>query len=95
MKKEEVEHLASLARIALTPEELERLPEELSSIVSYVSVVSEIAAADEGPTLTPRYNVFRPDEVTIEPDTHTEDLLREMPETDGRYMKVRKILKTE
>ena len=95
MKKEEVEHLASLARIALTPEELDRLPEELSSIVSYVSVVSEIAAEDDGQTLTPRYNVFREDEVTVEPETHTADLLREMPETEGRYMKVRKILKTD
>ena len=96
MKREEIEHLASLARIRLTEDEIKRLPEELSSIVSYVSVVSDIAAdeADALPTVGARYNVFRKDEVTNKPDEFTEDILREMPKTEGRMMSVKKILQT-
>ncbi len=94
MKREDVAHLAKLARIELSETELEKLPEELSSIVSYVGAVTDIAGddADTAPQLGARHNVFRLDEVTNEADEYTADLLAEMPSTDGRYMKVKKIL---
>ena len=97
MKKEDIEHLASLARIKLTEEEKDGLVDDLSSIVSYVSEVSEIASddIDSEPEVGARFNVFRKDEVTNEADQFTDDILAEMPDTDGRYMKVKKILKTE
>ncbi|MCA9354060.1 MAG: Asp-tRNA(Asn)/Glu-tRNA(Gln) amidotransferase subunit GatC [Candidatus Kaiserbacteria bacterium] len=97
MKREDIEHLASLARIRLTEEEMERLPGELSSIVAYVSVVSDIAGeeADAAPEVGVRYNVFRKDEVTNEPDQYTKDILAEMPKTEGRFMKVKKILQVD
>lgn len=97
MKKEEIAHLASLSRIRLSDEELMALEGELSTIVEYVGAVSDIAAddGDSEPTLSARYNVFRKDETTNQPDEYTEDLLAEMPETDGRYMVVKKILNTE
>jgi aspartyl-tRNA(Asn)/glutamyl-tRNA(Gln) amidotransferase subunit C len=97
MKKEEVAHLAKLARIKVTEEELSELENELSSIVSYVSAVSEIVAEgdNELPQIGPVYNVFRADEVTNEADEYTANLLGEMPETEGRYMKVQKILKND
>lgn len=96
MKREEIAHLASLARIQLSEDEMERLPQELSSIVEYVSVVSDIAGddADAAPQVGARYNVFRQDEVKNEPDQYTKDILAEMPETEGRFMKVKKILDT-
>lgn len=97
MKKEEVQHLAHLARIAVTDEEITSYQTDLSAVVSYVSAISEIVA-DSGATESTvgvRYNIFRKDEVTNQPEQYTEALLREMPETDGRYMKVKKILKIE
>jgi Asp-tRNA(Asn)/Glu-tRNA(Gln) amidotransferase C subunit len=42
-----------------------------------------------------RFNVFRADEVTNQPDQYTEALLAEMPQTSGRLMKVKKILTIE
>lgn len=97
MKQEEIAHLARLARIKLTNEELHRFEGELSSIVSYVSTISEIVAdtADGVPQVGIRHNIFRKDEVTNEASQYTDDLLHEMPHTDGRYMKVKKILQTE
>lgn len=97
MKKEEISHLATLARIRLEPSELEALESELSSIVTYVSAVTDIAAedADAEPDLGARFNVFRKDEVTNESDEYTADVLAEMPATDGRFMLVKKILNTD
>jgi len=97
MKREDITHLASLARIELTDQELDTFGTELSQIVDYVSTVSDIAAdeADTAPVVGARYNVLRPDEVTNDPDQFTESILREMPNTQGRSMAVKKILKTE
>ena len=60
MKKEDVEHLALLARIELTEAEKEQLPEQLSSIVEYVSVVSDMVGDDikAEPQVGALYNVF-------------------------------------
>jgi aspartyl-tRNA(Asn)/glutamyl-tRNA(Gln) amidotransferase subunit C len=97
MKREEIEHLATLARIKLTEAEMERLPNELTAIVSYVSAVSDIVADTENvePQVGARYNVFRKDAVTNQPDQYTKDILAEMPETEGRFLSVKKILHVE
>jgi aspartyl-tRNA(Asn)/glutamyl-tRNA(Gln) amidotransferase subunit C len=97
MKHEDISHLATLARIRLTSTEIEALQKELSSIVEYVSVVTDIAgeSADEKAQVGARFNVFRSDEITNQPDQYTKDILSEMPHTEGRYMKVKKILNIE
>lgn len=97
MKREDIAHLAHLARIRLTEVEQEQLPEQLSKIVSYVSVVSDIAADDSDalPEVGVVHNVFRTDEVTNEPDQYTAAIMAEMPKTDGRFLSVKKILNTD
>jgi aspartyl-tRNA(Asn)/glutamyl-tRNA(Gln) amidotransferase subunit C len=94
MTKEEIEHLARLSRIALTPGETANFQKEISSILEYVGAVNAIAADDvsDTPALPEHHNIFRPDEVTNEPGSNTEVLLAAMPETQGRFMKVKKIL---
>lgn len=97
MKREEIEHLASLARIKLTEAEIEKFPQELSAIVSYVSAVSDIVSdtSDSAPQFGPRHNVFRKDDVTNEPDEYTEAILAEMPTKEGRFLSVKKILQVD
>lgn len=96
MKREEIEHLARLARIELTEEELTSMESDLSSILEYVSAVSDIAGDGAlEPTLTPRVNVFRKDVVTNEANQYTNDILAEMPDTQGRFLKVKKILQID
>jgi aspartyl-tRNA(Asn)/glutamyl-tRNA(Gln) amidotransferase subunit C len=94
MNREDISHLATLSRIALTEEELSKLEGELSSIVSYVAVISDIAAdiAGSTPEVGPLHNVFRPDVVTNTVGEHTKTLLAEMPQTEGAFLKVKKIL---
>ena len=63
--REEVAHLARLARLAVTEQELDTFAGQLDVILSSVARVQEVAAADIPPTshAVPLTNVFRPDEV--------------------------------
>ena len=58
-----VAHLASLSRIALTPDEIDNLTGELGAIVESVAKVSEVATPDVVATSHPirLVNVFRDD----------------------------------
>lgn len=95
MTKEEILHLSNLARIALTESEIESLQKEITDILSYVSIVTDIAADVPAKQLTPRYNVFREDEVTNDPGSMTEDILRQAPKRHGQYVEVKKILSND
>jgi aspartyl-tRNA(Asn)/glutamyl-tRNA(Gln) amidotransferase subunit C len=97
MKADDTKHLATLARIELTDTEITTYTDEIAQIVDYVSVVSELAAddVDVQPQIGMRYNVLRSDVVTNEPEQYTEAALREMPQTSGRHMLVKKIMKAK
>jgi aspartyl-tRNA(Asn)/glutamyl-tRNA(Gln) amidotransferase subunit C len=92
---EQVAHLAHLARIELSPEEIESLTKDLVSIVDNVAKVTEVATPDVPATShpIPLVNVFRPDVVG---ETLTqEQALRGAPEhAEGRF-KVSAILGEE
>jgi len=90
-----VAHLANLARIALTPEEIAKLTGELGAIVDSVAKVSEVATPDVPATShpIPMSNVFR-DDVPGQTLT-TEQALAGAPEHDGSRFKVSAILGEE
>ena len=86
ISEEQVAHLANLARIALTPEEISSLTTELDQIVDSIAKVQQVATPDVPATShpVPLSNVFRPD-VVGETLTH-EQVLQNAPEaTDGRF----------
>jgi len=90
-----VAHLANLARIALTPQEIEKLTGELGAIVDSVAKVSEVATPDVVATSHPirLVNVFR-DDVPGETLT-TAQALAGAPEHDGSRFQVSAILGEE
>lgn len=90
-----VAHLANLARIALTPEEIQTLTGELGAIVDSVAKVSEVATPEVVATSHPirLVNVFRPD--VPGPTLTTEQALSGAPEHDGSRFKVSAILGEE
>lgn len=93
MTDDEVRKLGTLARIALSDEEVQHFKTEIGEVLEYVSAVKAIAGDDvDTKVVGARYNVFRPDEVTNEPGAHTKALLDEMPHTERGYLKVKKIL---
>jgi aspartyl-tRNA(Asn)/glutamyl-tRNA(Gln) amidotransferase subunit C len=92
---EQVAHLANLARIALTPGEIEKLTGELSVIIDSIAKISQVATADVPATShpIPLTNVFRPD--VIGATLSQEEALSGAPEHDGSRFKVSAILGEE
>ena len=66
ISRDEVAHLAELARLAVTDDELDMFAGQLDQILDSVAKVSEVAGADVPPTShsVPLTNVFRDDVVT-------------------------------
>lgn len=92
---EQVAHLANLARIALTDEEIDHLTAELGQIMHAVEKVSEVATPDVPPTShpIPLHTPLRVDEVG---DVLTVDeALEGAPEHDGARFVVSAILGEE
>jgi aspartyl-tRNA(Asn)/glutamyl-tRNA(Gln) amidotransferase subunit C len=95
MTPETVRHLAELARIALTDDEITRLAGELSAIVDSVEAVQKVAGDDVPPTShpIPLGNVFRED--VVGQTLSTEDALAGAPDHDGSRFRVTAILGDE
>jgi aspartyl-tRNA(Asn)/glutamyl-tRNA(Gln) amidotransferase subunit C len=96
ISEDRVRHLAGLARIDLTNDEVTHLTAELSKIVDVVATVSA-AATDDIPATShpiPLSNVYREDVVTDDVLT-TEQALSGAPEHDGQRFKVSAILGEE
>lgn len=84
---DEVARLAGLARIALSPQEVERLADELDVIADSVAKVSEVATPDVPATShpIPLTNVMRPDEVV--PTLDRDEVLASAPaDEDGKFL---------
>ena len=96
MNKEEILKLGNMARIAITDEEASALSTDIDSVLSYISTINEITA-EEGITkkVGAVYNVFREDEITVEPGSHTEALMAEVPKVRKGRLEVKKILNTD
>ncbi|GAB3577208.1 Asp-tRNA(Asn)/Glu-tRNA(Gln) amidotransferase subunit GatC [Leifsonia lichenia] len=92
---EQVAHLANLARIDLSQEEIASLTSELGQIVEAVAKVTEVAGPDVPATShpLPLTNVFRDDEVV--PSLTVEQALSGAPDRDGDKFKVAAILDEE
>ncbi|WP_382304194.1 Asp-tRNA(Asn)/Glu-tRNA(Gln) amidotransferase subunit GatC [Herbiconiux sp. UC225_62] len=93
--QEQVAHLANLARIALTPQEIESLTSELGSIVDNVAKVSEVATPDVPATShpIPLQNVYRDDVPGV--TLTNEQALAGAPDHDGSRFRVTAILGEE
>jgi aspartyl-tRNA(Asn)/glutamyl-tRNA(Gln) amidotransferase subunit C len=92
LTRDDVRHVARLARLALADADLARLTPQLESILEYVAKIGEVDVAGVEPMAhaLPLANVLRED--VVEPSLPIEQVLRNAPETDGRFFKVPKVL---
>jgi aspartyl-tRNA(Asn)/glutamyl-tRNA(Gln) amidotransferase subunit C len=88
ISKEEVLHVARLARLALTDEEVERLTEELGAILDAVSIVGELDLADVPPTSHPLDLVNVWDEDEPRASLSLDEVFANAPERDGDLFRV-------
>jgi aspartyl-tRNA(Asn)/glutamyl-tRNA(Gln) amidotransferase subunit C len=93
--RDEVAHLAHLARIDLTDAELDHLAPQLAVILESVASVSKVAAEDIPPTshAVPLTNVFRADQ--LRPGLTAEEALAGAPEVEDQRFRVPRILGEE
>ncbi|GHH80566.1 hypothetical protein GCM10018793_35970 [Streptomyces sulfonofaciens] len=93
--REEVAHLARLARLELKPEELDHFAGQLDDIINAVARVSDVADQDVPPTShpLPLTNVMRPDEVR--PSLTPQQALSGAPAEEQQRFKVPQILGEE
>ncbi len=92
ISREEVEHVALLARLAISSEEKDMFTEQLNVILEYVDQLNELDTTDVKPTshVIPVKNVMREDQV----ETHLtqEEALKNAPEKEEGYIKVPRIV---
>jgi aspartyl-tRNA(Asn)/glutamyl-tRNA(Gln) amidotransferase subunit C len=95
LSDDEVRHVASLARLALSDEEVAALAPQLSAILEYAEHVGEVAAADVPPTTHPfaLTNVTRPDDPR--PSMPREDVLAMAPMVEQHRFGVPRIVAEE
>ena len=89
-----IEKAAGLARIALTPEEVDRFTGQLSVVLQAVARLSEVDTEKVSPTASvlPVSNVMRED--VIRPGLSRDDALANAPKggRDGEFFRVQQVL---
>jgi len=88
ISRDDVLHVAELARLELTEDEIRRLEVQLNDILAAVGKVSELDLSDVPPTSHPLavVNAFRPDEPR--PSLPLDDVFANAPERDADFFRV-------
>lgn len=91
--KDQVEELAKLARLGLTEDEKKSLAKEMTAFLNYVEMLQEVDTKNIKSTneTTGLRNVYRKDEIK-DCNITPEDLLANVPELEGTFIKVKKVL---
>ncbi|MFO7171466.1 MAG: Asp-tRNA(Asn)/Glu-tRNA(Gln) amidotransferase subunit GatC [Bacillota bacterium] len=91
ISRAEVEHIARLARLGLSEEEMEALTEQLGRILAHMEVLRQVDTRDVPPTyhVLPLQNVLRTD--TVQESLSQEAALRNAPQAEAGAFKVPKI----
>ncbi len=91
---EQVSHIAELAKLQLTDDDIERMARQLSEILDYAERLNELDTEAIAPTASviPNQSVMRPDVVT--PSLPRARVLQNAPDTDAQeeFIRVRAIL---
>jgi aspartyl-tRNA(Asn)/glutamyl-tRNA(Gln) amidotransferase subunit C len=95
LSPEDVEHVAELAQLALSPQEQELFREQLSSILAYFESLQQLDTGAIPPTATllPLENVMRDDQV--QPSLPMADVLANAPATQDGCFRVPVVLERD
>ena len=100
LTKEEVIHIANLARLDLTEQEIEKMQNDLASILGYIDILNKVdpvrgregsqrAPASNGAALK---NVLRDDTPISQSPETIEKMLVQAPTREANHIKVKEIL---
>lgn len=92
LDREDVEHIAELARLSLSSEEISRYQDQLSAILEHFQRLQELDTEEVAPlaSVLPLHSVMREDEVR--PPLDREELLRNAPDAENGCFRVPAVL---
>ena len=92
ISKEEIEHIANLASLNLSSEEIEEYEKDMAGILDFANIVNKLDTdgIEESARAIEQYNVFREDEVKVFEDMDL--LLENAPEHENNMFKVPKVV---
>jgi aspartyl-tRNA(Asn)/glutamyl-tRNA(Gln) amidotransferase subunit C len=92
LSREEVLHIAALAKVGVTEAEVETLREQLSNILEHFEVLQQLDTTDIPPTAQSiaLQNVIMPDDVRA--SLKPEEVLANAPQREGDFFKVKIVL---
>jgi aspartyl-tRNA(Asn)/glutamyl-tRNA(Gln) amidotransferase subunit C len=92
LSREEVLHIAHLARVALTDEEITRMSEQLSHLLEHFEVLQKVDTSGVPPTAQSidLQSVMRADEII--PSLPPDDILANAPRREEDYFRVKPVL---
>ena len=95
ISKEDVKHIAHLARIEISEGEIEKFQGELGGILDYVEQLQEVDVEEVEPlrTISGARDVLREDEYTEDVDRRPEgqELIEQASDTKGGYVKTKAV----
>lgn len=93
LSREQVQHIAHLARVGLSDEDIDRFSEQLSEILEYFERLRQVDTEGVPPTAhtLPLHNVWREDDEPV-PPLDKESVLANAPVREGDHFRVRVIL---
>jgi aspartyl-tRNA(Asn)/glutamyl-tRNA(Gln) amidotransferase subunit C len=92
ISRDDVVHVARLARLALTDAELETMREQLNAILSHIDALRAVDTTGIEPTshAVPQFNVMRDDDPR--PCLSVEEMLANAPDRAGDFFRVPRII---
>ena len=93
IRKEEIIHIAKLANLNLTEEEIEKYTNDMQDILALANTINQVdtEGVDEKASLEEKYNVFRKDDVKVFKDR--DDLLQNAPAQEDGMFRIPKVIK--
>ncbi|MDD5397196.1 MAG: Asp-tRNA(Asn)/Glu-tRNA(Gln) amidotransferase subunit GatC [Candidatus Moranbacteria bacterium] len=94
LSREEILHIATLARIGVSEEDVEKYQHDLSEILDYFKKLDELDVAEVEPIghITGMQNRFRSDAYEDFGSIGKEQILKNAPEVKEGYIKVKSVL---
>ncbi|HAV11137.1 MAG TPA: Asp-tRNA(Asn)/Glu-tRNA(Gln) amidotransferase subunit GatB [Candidatus Moranbacteria bacterium] len=94
LSRQEIQHIAGLARISLHEKEIEKYQKDLSGVLDYFAELQELDTEKVEPIghITGMQNVFRSDLFSDFGSIGKDDILKNAPETKDGYVKVKSVL---
>lgn len=91
ISREEIIHIAKLANLNLTEEEIEKYTSDMEDILNFANTVNNVNTENVDETIgTDNYNVFRKDE--IGECFEREELLKNAPSQDEGMFRIPKVI---